>query len=666
MTGRTTAPEHPTPLPPAILAPAGSKASFLAALAAGAEAVYCGLKTFSARMEARNFSVEELGDLTALAHSQGTRVFVTLNTLLKPDEPEEAGRLLEVLQRCVHPDAVIVQDLAMAELVRQTGFSGRVVWSTLANAGFPAALPWAAGRLPIDGMVLPRELSIDEIKAMAAACPPGLALEVFIHGALCYGVSGRCYWSSFLGGRSGLRGRCVQPCRRIYAQGVERRRFFSCQDLGLDVLVKVLLKIPQISAWKIEGRKKGPHYVYYTVSAYRMLRDHPGDSRMKKAALDLLARSLGRPGTHYGFLSQRPQNPVNTRDATGSGLLVGRIKGGGRTPFFTPREELLQGDLLRIGYEDEPGHRIERIGRAVPKGGRYFLSASSRGVPRETAVFLIDRREKALDELIQGLEARLADQSARPCPPSTFRCRRPPPFQGAVETLNVTVTRGIPRRSEPQDPAGVWLSAQVLAAAPVQSGPGIWWWLPPVVFPQEEGSLRALIAAACSRGGRTFVLNDPWQAALFDLPARRLRLWAGPFCNLANPQALAIAAGLGFCGAIVSPELSGADFLSLPRMSPLPLGLVLEGNWPLCVARTAAEELTAETPFLSPKGEEAWVVRHGALVWVYPNWRLDLRERRAELEKAGYRLFVRLVEPVPPAVKMKRRPGGWNWQVGLQ
>ncbi len=665
MTDQRVTAERTEPSRPAILAPAGNKASFLAALAAGAEAVYCGLKAFSARMEAKNFSVEELGVLTALAHAQGTQVFVTLNTLIAPGEPDEAGRLLDQLNRWVHPDAVIVQDLAMAGLVRQTGFAGRVIWSTLANAGFPSALPWIRERLPVDSVVLPRELSVDEIKAMAAACPPGLGLEVFIHGALCYGVSGRCYWSSFLGGRSGLRGRCVQPCRRVYTQGGERRRFFSCQDLNLDVLVKVLLKIPQIRAWKIEGRKKGPHYVYYTVSAYRMLRDHPGDSRMKKAALELLARSLGRPGTHYHFLTQRPQNPVNTRDTTGSGLLVGRIKGGGRAPFFTPREELLPGDLLRVGYEDEPGHRIERIGRAVPKGGRYFLSAAGRAVAGETAVFLIDRREKALGDMIQGLDAKLADLAAPSCPPSSFRCKRPEPFSGPFETIEMTVTRELPRRRD-TGVGGVWLSAEALAKVSSREGREAWWWLPPVVFPDDEEALRGLIAAACSRGSRTFVLNDPWQAALFAAAGRGLRLWAGPFCNLANPLALEVAAGLGFAGAIVSPELSGADFLALPRMSPLPLGVLVSGNWPLCVARTAAEELKTEVAFLSPKGEEAWVVRHGTLFWVYPNWRLDLQDRRGELEKAGYRLFVHLIEPVPQTVKLKQRPGGWNWQVGLE
>ena len=200
--------------PPQILAPAGNRAAFLAALAAGADAVYCGLKRFSARMEAKNFSIEELAALTALAHENGTQVFVTLNTLLKPGDLTATGQLLEMLERSVRPDAVIIQDLAVVPLVKQTGFSGQVHLSTLANASFSRALQVVGRSLGVNRVVLPRELNVDELKSLSAACPPGLDLEVFIHGALCYGVSGRCYWSSYLGGKSGLRGRCVQPCRR--------------------------------------------------------------------------------------------------------------------------------------------------------------------------------------------------------------------------------------------------------------------------------------------------------------------------------------------------------------------------------------------------------------------------------------------------------------------
>jgi putative protease len=649
----------PQAAPPLILAPAGSKPSFLAALAAGAEAIYCGLKSFSARMEARNFTIGELRGLTELAHSRGTRVYVTLNTLLKPDEVDAAGRLLDQLSRQVRPDAVIVQDLAMAQLVRQTGFEGEVHWSTLSNVSFPAALRLIREKLPIDSLVLPRELTVDEIKAAAAACPPGLGLEVFIHGALCYGISGRCYWSSFLGGKSGLRGRCVQPCRRMYTRSRETQRYFSCLDLSLDVLVKVLMGIPQVRAWKIEGRKKGPHYVYYVVSGYRLLRDHGADAQAKKDALHFLSRALGRPGTHYHFLPQRPQTPLTAGEQTGSGLFVGRIQGGGRQRFFSPRQELLSGDLLRVGYEDAPGHRLERVGRSVPKAGRFALPAAAGGVPRGTPVFLIDRREKALEELIKGLEAELPPPAAEG-PESAFKALLPIPAQSSLKPADMRVYRQPPRPPLPHR-FGLWLSSEALESLSARSCAAVWWWLPPSVFPDDEAPLRGLIRSARSRGGRTFVLNDPWQAALFTAGGPEARLWAGPFCNLANPLALETAAALGFHGAIVSPELTSADFLKLPGRSPLPLGVVVGGNWPLCVARIVSAEIQLQAPLRSPRGEEAWAVRYGSLYWIYPNWELDLGKQADALGRAGYRLFVHLAEPLPQTVQRKDRPGLWNW-----
>jgi len=314
-----------TIIKPLILAPAGDVDSFLAAIAAKADAVYCGLKIFSARMEASNFSIEELSRLTALAQSRGVAVHVALNSLIKPNEIEKVKNILAKLVTYVHPQAIIVQDLAVASLARSLGFKGELHLSTLANGSFPAGLE-SIKKAGFNRVVLPRELNVDEIKIMAANTPEDLDLEVFVHGALCYGVSGRCYWSSWFGGKSGIRGRCVQPCRRIYSQKGEKQRFFSCLDLSVDVLAKVLKGIPEVTTWKIEGRKKSPHYVFYTVKAYQMLRDHGQDPDKKKTALAFLEYAMGRPATHYNLLSQRPQNPLKSDEETGSGLLAGRVR----------------------------------------------------------------------------------------------------------------------------------------------------------------------------------------------------------------------------------------------------------------------------------------------------------------------------------------------------
>ena len=175
----------------------------------------------------------------------------------------------------------------------------------------------------------------------------------------------------------------------------------------------------------------------------------------------------------------------------------------------------------------------------------------------------------------------------------------------------------------------------------------------------------AAVASAVRKGARQFVLNVPWQIACFNLQ-KDLKLWAGPFCNLANPLALGVIADMGFSGALVSPELGRDDYLALPAASPLPLGIVVSGNWPLCISRTIAAEIKEDKPFSSPRGEQSWVHRHGADYWLYPNWQLDLREKTTELKKAGYQMLVHFVEPLPPQVKLKPRPGVWNWDIGLK
>jgi U32 family peptidase len=654
--------EIPRPFPQ-ILAPAGNKAGFLAALAAGAEAVYCGLKNFSARMEAKNFTLEELAGLADLAHRRGTQVYVTFNTLIKPDELDQAGRLVRDLERWVHPDALIVQDLSLVELSRQVGFSGELHLSTLAHVGFGEALSVVSRIKGVSRIVLPRELGIDEIKRMALACPEGFGLEVFVHGALCFGVSGRCYWSSFLGGKSGLRGRCVQPCRRLYKQDLLSGRVFSCLDLSLGSLAKVLLSVPAVKAWKIEGRKKSPHYVYNTVRAYRLLRDHSDDAHLRKEALSLLDGALGRAGTHYCFLSHRPQNPIQIERQTGSGLLLGDISGRDPRPSIVLKQELFPGDVLRVGYEDEPWHRTLKVTRSFAAGQRFYLPSGPRQAPQKGApVFLTDRRQPDLYEKIAALEGIVKPSGLLEKPPSEFSAALPRKTLNQTAAADQMVFRQFPKSGKTRGEIGIWLSAKtVLTGAANRT---VWWWLTPALWPDDEAQLKTWIHLLLNKGCRKFVLNAPWQIAFFQNP-RSLSLWAGPFCNLTNPLSIDQVKSYGFSGAIVSPELGRTDYLRLPQRSSLPLGVILSGNWPLCISRILSAHLKLERVFQSPREEMAWVSRPDSNFWVYPNWHLNLAIHRKELERAGYQRFVHLAEPIGQSIKMKDRPGDWNWKIDL-
>ena len=366
-------------------------------------------------------------------------------------------------------------------------------------------------------MVLPRELSIDEIQAMARACPETLGLEVFVHGALCFAVSGRCYWSSYLGGKSGLRGRCVQPCRRRYTQTGRSGRFFSCQDLSVDVLAKVLRRVARIRAWKIEGRKKGPHYVYHTVQAYRLLRDHGHDAQAKKEAGALLAQALGRRGTHYNFLPQRPQNPVPEDEETGSGRRIGVLKGRGGQPALVPNQALFAGDTLRIGYEDDPGHRTHRVSRSVPKGGRVVLSGVSRKpARRRTPVFLIDRRESWLEEAMAAVEPPGVSSVRTSAARSGFTVRlprwkrRPSKPMGDVHIYRQPDPKGA------DGSVGLWMAMDPAFPPARKQARHMWWCLPPMIWPDDEDRMAAAVAATLRAGGRRFILNAPWQTVFLE------------------------------------------------------------------------------------------------------------------------------------------------------
>jgi putative protease len=631
----------------------------MAAVAAGADAVYCGLKIFSARMEADNFSIEELSRLTALARANQVQVYIAFNSLVKESEQEKVFNILQKLCRYVDPDALIIQDLSLIPLAKEAGFTKEFHLSTLANCTSPTGLD-TARTLGMNRVVLPREFTIDDIKAMADhAAELSLELEVFVHGALCYSISGRCYWSSWFGGKSSLRGRCVQPCRRIYEQQGLKKRHFSCLDFSADVLAKVLKQIPQVTTWKIEGRKKSPHYVYYTTKAYRLLRDDP---TRKKEAMGYLDYAMGRPFSHYHLLTQRKINPLSHGSETGSGRFAGRIKNPAE-PYFITREPLFHGDLLRIGYEDEPFHDICKVTRAVPKKGQFFLPKNSRfKIKKGTPVYLIDRRDKELVETIKRLENELhLTDKAKIRPGDSHLPHRPSFLPRKVRTSTMNLNRGPASRPGPADQNGIWISGKGYR---VKSSPKAWHWLDPLIFPSEEHLCARYIDAAIKKGAENFVINAVWQLGLFTSP-KKLNIWAGPFCNIANTRAIDVLAGKGIAGVIVSPELDQETYTALPGNSRLPLGIVIHGNWPLGISRVISDDLKLDRPFQSPMGETAWITKRNSSYHVYPNWPLDLRSKRDILEKAGYSLFVDIKESIPKGVKMKKRQGLWNWNLKL-
>ncbi len=309
---------------PELLAPAGNASCALAAFDAGADAVYAGLKRFNARERTGNFTEDELARVIAYAHRLGRKVYVTMNTLIKESELEDMAQCLSDLEK-MGPDALIVQDLGVASMIHDY-FPSLVLHGSTQMGIHNSAGIRAAQEMGVKRVILERQTSLKEIELISKKCP-GMELEVFIHGALCCCVSGSCLLSSWLGGWSGNRGKCKQPCRRRYHSGKGNGFFLSVQDLcSMDILPRLISA--GVASLKIEGRLRRPDYVSGAVSAYRMLLDNadPGKyDSLLPAARERMAHTYGRKWSQ-GFFTGASCASLVKEDALGaSGQLCGSV-----------------------------------------------------------------------------------------------------------------------------------------------------------------------------------------------------------------------------------------------------------------------------------------------------------------------------------------------------
>lgn len=248
-----------------ILAPAGSYESLKAAITAGADAVYIGGSKFGARAYANNLDEEQMLEAIDYVHLHGRKIYLTVNTLLKDSEIDELyDYLLPYYRQGL--DAVIVQDTGVLDFVRNNFPDLPIHVSTQMTVTNEASAVFFKEQ-GVERIVPARELNLDEIRDMKEAT--GLEIECFVHGALCYCYSGQCLLSSMIGGRSGNRGQCAQPCRLPYSvNGKKPQDILSLKDLCTIEMIPELIEAG-IDSFKIEGRMKRPEYVYTVVSMYR-------------------------------------------------------------------------------------------------------------------------------------------------------------------------------------------------------------------------------------------------------------------------------------------------------------------------------------------------------------------------------------------------------------
>lgn len=344
-----------------LLAPAGDKETFLLALSNGADAIYLAGKSFGARASAQNFSNEEIKECIHLAHLLKKKVYVTINTLLFDSEFVELETFVEFLVEA-NVDAVIIQDMGVLEFLTKTFPNLELHASTQMNV-HTVAHAQILKDLHIKRIVLARETPLEVIKEIIDKVD--IEIEVFAHGALCVSYSGNCLMSSFIGKRSGNRGRCAQPCRLIYQidDDQDKKHILSTKDLmTLEDLKK--LTDANITSLKIEGRLKRKEYVAQVVRSYKRMLDAIRDNKEIDVTQERieLEKVFNREFTKGFLLDAKNEDITNTNSVNHQGVVIGKVtrltEQGAEIVLEAPLEK---GDGVRIKGNSEIGFYVDKI-----------------------------------------------------------------------------------------------------------------------------------------------------------------------------------------------------------------------------------------------------------------------------------------------------------------
>lgn len=350
-----------------LLAPAGNMESLIAAIKAGCDAVYLGGYMFGARSFAGNFSNEEIIEAVNYAHLYGVKVYVTVNTLIYEDEVDTLLNYVDFLHKN-NVDAVIIQDIGMMDLLKQTYPNLEIHASTQMHIHNLEGVKLIE-ELGLSRVVLARETNIDEIKNIRKNT--NLALEVFIHGALCISYSGQCLMSSLIGGRSGNRGTCAQCCRQRYDLIVNNQKvnqdeyLLSTKDLNtLDYIGELI--DAGVDSLKIEGRMKRPEYVYLVVSLYRKAIDSyltKGEVVIANKDIIELKKIFNRGFTKGFLFNETNKNIVNQYRPNHMGIEIGEVISSNNDKVkIKLSSDISIGDGIRIiGEKEDTGLVITKI-----------------------------------------------------------------------------------------------------------------------------------------------------------------------------------------------------------------------------------------------------------------------------------------------------------------
>lgn len=628
---------------PELLAPAGSPLALRAAIEGGADAVYMGGAAFNARINAKNFTPEELREGISLAHSYGVKVYIAANTLIFDREREDYLRAAE-LAYLAGADALIVADVGMAkelkkripiELHGSTQLSGHNISTAglLADAGFSR-------------MVCAREMSRDDLRFFCENSP--IESEVFVHGALCVSTSGQCLFSSAVGGRSGNRGECAQPCRLPYTVKGKQAYPLSLCDLSLAEHITELCDMG-VNSFKIEGRMKSPEYVRDVVSIWRRLLDEGRDAGREDMAE--LARIFSRGGFTDGYytknIDKRMLGIRSDSDKRQSAELV-------------PFEKITRKTDIELSASIKAGEPASLTAvakeRSVTVQGDVPQTAINAPLTRETVERNLSKlgatayRLKALElELDEGLMLPISSLNA---------LRR-----AAIEALEIKSDRSedsIHREplSGTESPRAMGRTALFYNAdsipdeawdffdtvyIPLESCPdtpherlGVM--LPEVIFDSQRKQIEKMLSFARSRGVTKALVGNLGHIEL--AREQGFQIYGDMRLNVTNSSSLDKLIGLGFCDVILSPELTLAQIRGIGGSSRV----ISYGRLPLmltekCVGKElgGCDSCREGRLSLSDRRGVSFPVRmrYGHRSIIFNSVPTYMADRRGELSRAG-------------------------------
>ena len=648
---------------PELLSPAGSPEALRAAVQNGADAVYLGWGAFNARQSAKNFSDAEFADALLYCHERGVRVFLTLNTLVTDRElPRALDTAAEAARLGV--DAVLVQDWGLFLLLRATLPDLPIHASTQMSAFTTGA----AKLLAADGcerVVLARECSAADTAAICRDCPA--EVEVFAHGALCMCYSGQCAMSALIGGRSGNRGRCAQPCRLPYTPvggtaGKKASRYpLSLKDNCLASSLEEAADMG-VACLKLEGRMKRAEYVAVVTQIYdRLLREHRSPTDAEAAELD---RAFSRSGFTDGYWQgQTGKDMFGTRpaDAPDPKELFDKAraayeKGEARTVPVDFSCSVTAGAPCTLTASDREGHAVTITG-PVPEAARTRALDGTELESRlrktggtayrcDTVVTLVDDGLSLSASAINGLrrDALAALTEARTAPPERRRLPQPPPPEDTCSAPEPLLTVSVARREQLTEellalgPARVYVPLEILAEMDALPAGETEWCavLPRVWRDRDEDMLRSWLDHAKTLGVTGALLGNIGHVPLVE--GLGLNRYGDFGLNVFNSRSLEYLRDKGLQSACVSFELRFSQIRDLRKC--LPAEAIVYGRLPLMITEhdltaggvTALRDRTgAEFPLLTALGRRTEIQNSR------PLWLAD----RADWRKLGL-AFARL------------------------